>query len=152
MQRRFQAHGFFARDELQVVNAIGAGALRNAFQLGRLVAVGGDDELAQALVRHAAFGAIGVQQMLAAHAQARLQAARGVVDAGMDDFGIARAGAGADGLGGFGHQHFAAGLRQRARDGQADHARADHDAIHISAHGAFLSERVPAGVRSKPPA
>ncbi|KAG0745147.1 hypothetical protein G6F24_015949 [Rhizopus arrhizus] len=135
-----------------VVHAVGAGALRDAFQLGGLFAVGGHDELAQPLVRHGAFAAVRVQQMLAAHAQAGLEAAGGVIDAGVDDFGIARAGPGADGFRGFGHQHFAAGLGQRAGNRQADHPCADDDAIDVHAHGAFLSDREPAGVRSKPPA
>lgn len=116
-QRRFQPHGVFAGNELQIVHAVGAGALRDAFELRGLLGAGGHDQLAQPLVRNAAFGAIGVQQVLAAHAQAGLEAARGVIDAGVDHFGIARAGAGADGLGGLGHQHLAARLGQGAGDG-----------------------------------
>ncbi|MNT31679.1 hypothetical protein D3C72_1675250 [compost metagenome] len=152
LQRGLQAHGLFARDVLQVVHAVGAGALRDALQLRGLLRAGGHDELAQALVRHAPFGAIRIEQVLAAHAEAGLEAARRVVDAGVYDFGVARAGAGADGLGGFRHQHLAAGLGQRAGDRQADHAGADDDAIDVGAHCVFLSDRAPAGVRSNPPA
>ena len=132
-QRRFQPHGLFAGNVLQVVHAVGARA-GDVLQLGRLGRVGGHDQLAQALVRHAALGAIGVEQMLAAHAQPGFQAAGRVIDAGVYDFGVARAGAGADGLGGFCHQHLASAQRQGPRDRQADHARADHDAVDVGAH------------------
>lgn len=47
--------------------------------------------------------------------------------------------AGADALGRFGHQDLMAAGGQGARDGQADHAGADDDAIDVGAHGDSLS-------------
>lgn len=149
VQGRFERLRLAGRERLQVVHAIGGGAGGDAFEAGGFVVRGGDDELAQTLVADAARRAVLIEQVLAAHAQAGLQAAGRIVDAGMDDFGVARAGAGADGFGGFGHQHFAARQGQGAGDGQADDAGADDDAIDIRIHGVQVWR---AGVRSNPPA
>ncbi len=94
-----------------------------------LVLVARDHELAQPLVRHAVLGAIGIHQVRGAREQMLPQSALLVVQPGVDHFGVARGGVLADAGLRFQHQHLAAGRRQRARHGEADHAGADDDAV-----------------------
>ena len=91
--------------------------------------VGRDDQLAAIAMRHAMLGAIGIEHAPAGDAGPRHQAALGIVDAGVDDLGIARAGLGADAFGGLDDDDLTAGKGKRAGHGEADHAGADHDAI-----------------------
>ena len=74
-------------------------------------------------------GAIGVEQAPAGDAGPRHQAALGVVDAGVNDLGIARAGLGADAFGGLDDDDLTAGKGKRPGDREADHTGADHHAI-----------------------
>ena len=116
-----------AERKLQVRDAVGRGARGDGRQALRLVGRRGDDELAAPSERNAAFAAIGVERLAAGDAEARHQAAGGIVDAGVDDFAVARGGLRADRLGRLEHDDLAPGERQRTRDGEADHARAgDH--------------------------
>ena len=69
------------------------------------------------------------QHAVAGHAQSRLQAAGGIVHAGMDDLGIARRDAAADGVAGLQHHHLAPRERERAGGGQPYDARADDHAV-----------------------
>ncbi len=114
---------------LQVVHAVGQRAPLDHLQLRRFSVVVRHDQLAAAPVMHAVRRAVVVQQRLAAHAQQCAQRAGRVVDAGVDDLAVACAGHGAEGVFGLEHDHLAAGLRERARAGQADHAGTDHDTI-----------------------
>ena len=91
-------------------------------------------ELAGAAVRHAVFDAVVVQLAAALHAAARLERARRVVHAGMNDFAVARRGAGADGVFALQHQQRAAG-REFARDRQAHHAGTDDNGLDVISHG-----------------
>ena len=75
--------------------------------------------------------AISVQQIAAGNAQARLERIRLVMNTGMDDFAIARAGVHAEVALGLENEHFSAGACQRAAYAKADHARADHNAIDL---------------------
>ena len=77
-------------------------------------------QLAAARVRHVVLGAEGVEQLLAAHAQRGPQAARRIVDAGVDHLAVARARLRADQLVLLQHHRLVAGHGQRARDGQPD--------------------------------
>ena len=129
-QRGLQRAGFVGAEQPQVVHAVGGGALLNGAQFIDLRGAGGHDQLAAALVRHAAFGAVGVQLLLALHAQPRLERAGRVVDAGVNHLAVARAGAGAKGVGGLQQHDLAAGQRQRACHRQPNHACADHDCVH----------------------
>ena len=91
--------------------------------------VGGDDQLAAAGVRHAALGAVAIEELLAGNAEPRLEAALGIVDAGMDHLAVARAGLGADGVRTLQDDHLEPGHGQPARAGEAHHTGPDHDAV-----------------------
>ena len=56
----------------------------------------------------------------------------------MDDLGVAGAGDGADGLGGFEHDDLAALERERAGDRETDNTGADHGAFDLFAHRALI--------------
>src|SRR6266850_7296160 len=102
--------------------------------------IAGDDELAAAPVGHAMLDAIFVQQGFAFDAGERLERALRVVDAGVDDFGIARAGMRAYGVLAFEDHHLATGEGERARDREADHPGADDDRVKLF-HAAALAAR-----------
>ena len=91
--------------------------------------VGRHDQLAAVLMRHAVVLAIGIEHAPAGDAGAGHQAALGVVDAGVDDLGVARARLGADRFGGLHDDDFTAGQGKRAGDGKADNTCADHNAV-----------------------
>ena len=78
---------------------------------------------------HAMLRAIGVQQMGGARKQTLPEAAFLVVKPGMDHFAVARGGVLADPRLRFQYQHIAAGCRQGPRHREADHARANDDAV-----------------------
>ncbi len=92
--------------------------------------------LADTLMRDAALGAIGVQLVacLSTHSL-RFERALGVVQPGMDDLGVARAGVRSNAFGRLQHDDFAAGQCQFAGDGEPDHARPDHHAVDTLGHG-----------------
>ena len=73
--------------------------------------------------------AVGVEHRLAGDAEPRLGRALRIVDAGVDDLGVARAGVAADQPLLLEHHHLAPGPRQRPGDGEPDHARAHHHAL-----------------------
>jgi hypothetical protein len=114
-----------ARHPDDVGHAIGMRFLLDAFQLGELRRVGGDDELARAPMRHAVGDAVFIKERLSLDAGVGLEGASRVVDAGVDDLGVARAGVAADRVLGLQHDHFAPRHGEGARDGKAHHARAD---------------------------
>ena len=130
-QRGLQRLGLGLGQQAQVRHTVGGGALLNGAQFIDLGGAGGHDQLAAALVADAALRAVVVQHLPALHAQPRLQRTLRVVNAGVNHFAVAGAGAGAKGVGGFQHQHFAPSQRQRARHGQAHHARADHHGVDV---------------------
>ncbi len=67
----------YARD------AVGGGAALELVQPRKLAWLGGDDQLPAGLHRDGALGAVGVELARALHAQARLERAGGVVNAGV---------------------------------------------------------------------
>ena len=110
-------------------HAVGTGAALEALQGRVLVAVGRHHHLAAGPVRHAAAGAIGVEQLLAAHTQPRLGAAGGVVQAGVDDFAVARTHALADAIGRLNDHGLQPAQRQDTRHGQPHHSGAYHQRV-----------------------
>jgi hypothetical protein len=99
-------------------------------QRGVLILGRGHDQLAAALVRDTTFLTIPIQLLPPAHAQACLAAARRVIQAGVDHFGISAAGVRTrDGFA-LEHDCFQAGARHPSGDGQSDHAGANDDAVH----------------------
>jgi hypothetical protein len=124
-----------ARQQFQPLDAIGGAAARQRLQPAEFALVGGDDQLAAAPMRDAMRLAIGIEPRPALDAEPRLQAARGVIDAGVDHLAVARRGLLAGRGARFHHDDGAAGERQRARDCEADDARADDERVDV-AHGA----------------
>ena len=94
-----------------------------------------DDDLSAVRMRDTVVAAIVVEQPLALDAEARLERTLRVVDAGVDQFGIAGAGVLADAVLGLEDQHLATGECQFAGDGEAHHAGADHGAVDAFCHG-----------------
>jgi hypothetical protein len=133
IERRFErAHGL-AVQPFEIVDAIGRGLRLHAAQGLVLRGPRGDHQLAQGAMLDAVLAAIGIQGLLAGHAQPRLERAARVVEPGVDHLAVARADAGADGVRRLEHDALAPAARERARHRQADHAGADHhriDAVH----------------------
>ena len=145
VQVGFHRHRLGGAQQPHALDAVGLGA---ALDLGELLAlglVGRHDQLAAIAMRHAVLGAIGIEQAPAGDAGPRHQAALGIVDAGVDDLGIARAGLGADAFGGLDHDDLTAGKGKRAGHGKAHDACADHDAVdgfeRGRTHGRMLEHR-----------
>ena len=88
-----------------------------------------DDQLAAALMRDVARCAELVQALAPAHAQARFQAPGRIVDARVNDAGVARRRLLSGPLVSFEYECFQASLGERASNGQTDHARANDDDI-----------------------
>ena len=131
IQRRLQRPRLGAGKRLQVVDAIGLGMRPDRLQLLGFLRRGRDDQLAAIAVRDAVIPAIPIEGALAADAHPRHQAARLVVDAGVDHLAVARGCHGADAFGRLQNDHLAAGLRQPPRDRKADHPRTDDDALNL---------------------
>ena len=91
-------------------------------------------------MRDAALGAIGVQEIAAGDAQPRLQRTGVVVDAGVNDLAVARAGVHAEMALALQDDHFPAAARKRPGRRQADDSRTDDDAIDV------VQYRLPAGL------
>ncbi len=113
----------------QVGHPVRLGLPTDRVQLRELVLGGGHEQLAAAPVGDAALVAVAVERVLARDAEARLERAGRVVDAGVDDLGVARAGLGADRVGGLQDHYLPAGEREGARHGQADDTGADYDGV-----------------------
>ena len=101
----------------------------------QLIGGSSHDQLAAALVRHIALRTVAVQLFTALHTQPGFERALGVVDTGMDDLAVARAGACANCIGRFEHQNLAPLQGQGTRHGQAHHASPHHHAIDLVHHG-----------------
>ena len=90
-QLGLHGHRLLPGDLDDVGRAVGVGLVADRPQLGDLRLVGRDDELSAAPVRHAVRAAVLVEEMPPRDAGARLERALGVVDAGVDHLGVARA-------------------------------------------------------------
>src|ERR1700726_2348471 len=104
------------------LHAVGARRGGDPRQLGKLGLGGGDDELAAAPLGDAALATEVVQALTARDAQACLERAARIIDAGMDHLAVARAGAGAEALAGFKNQYLAALQRELPRHRKPDDA------------------------------
>ena len=140
-----------AGDQAHAVDVVEMRALEQMQQHLLFFIAVGDDELAAVVVIDAARLAVGVQRAVAGDAEARLEAARGVVEAGMNHAAVARRGDGARMGLGFEQQDFAPGQRQCARDGEAHDARTDDDAFDLVCHILNLSCKQPVSAASSEP-
>ena len=82
-------------------------------------------------MRDAALGTIGVQKIASGEAQPRFKRMGLVVDPGMNDFAIARAGMHAEVALALENDHVPAAERQRPGHRQADDPCTDHNAIDV---------------------
>ena len=119
------------REQRQVGYTVGQPGSTNTSQLSILIRRRRHDQFAAALVADRAFFAIGVQQILAAHAQLRLERSLRVINAGMDNLAIARTGTGTDCASRLQHQHLAPPQRKLTCHGQTHHAGANHDTVQL---------------------
>src|SRR5260370_14865705 len=118
-----------AGDTFEVINAVRRSPAPHALEDRQLLLSDGVRELAQPLVRDAALGAIGIEPVAAGNAEARLEAALGVMQPGVDHLAVARGRLGADPALLLQHQHLAPAARQRPRHPKPHPARADHHAF-----------------------
>src|SRR5579872_1403499 len=92
---------------------------------------GSHDQLAAMTMRNALVAAIPIERLSAADAHPRHQAARSIIDAGMDHLAVARGGDGANSLGRFQDDDLAAALCQPPGDGKTDDSRTDDDTLDL---------------------
>ena len=93
-------------------------------------------------MRDAALRAIAIQRVPSLDAEAGLERSGRVVDAGVDDLGVARAGVLADRALRFQHRHFAAGEGESSGDSQPDPAGADDGGIGEPGHACLIRRSV----------
>ena len=129
LQRRLERTGGGAVEPGDVVHAIGQRLRLQRAQGAELGRVGGHHQLAAAAVPDAARGAVGVEQLPAAHAQPGLERAARVVQPAVHDLAAARTDAAADAGLGLDDDDLAPALGERARNGQPDHAGADDERV-----------------------
>src|SRR6267378_1093359 len=115
VQLGLERERLLARHPHHVGDAIGVRLRLDFLQLRQLPFVAGDDQLAAAPVRDAVRDAVLVKQPFPCHAAGRLEAAFRVIDARVNDLGIARAGVRADRILGLQDDDFAARRGEGAR-------------------------------------
>ena len=130
MERRLHGARGIAAEEFQAFDPVDLALLRDSFDLGGLLLVHRDDQLADLFVRHAVACAEFVEHAPPAHAVARAQRAGRVVHAGVDHLAVARGHPIADAAGRLRDDHLMTGERGSPRDRQADHAGANHQNLH----------------------
>ena len=89
MQVRFKLACLSCREHAHALHAIGFGSGFDAVKLGILLRRGCNDKLAAFAIGHAAFVAERIQLTATSDAELGHQAVFGIVDPGMDHFGIA---------------------------------------------------------------
>lgn len=124
----------------EVVEAVRLRLCLERRKLGDLALVGGDDQLAAAPVLHAVLAAEAAKHHLALDAEPGLGKARRAIDASVDDFAVARAHPGPDGVFRLDDDDLPASPRQRARDRETDHSGADDEAFD-GVHGSLQARR-----------
>ena len=88
-------------------------------ELGKLVVGGRDDQLATPIVVHTVARAVVIERVLAGDAEPRLEAVLRIIDSGVNDLRVARAGLGADGVPALDDDDLASRHGEAARDGAA---------------------------------
>ena len=128
---RLPRHGRGGADQLKAFDAIPLSRRVDALDLGNLTRAGRDDQLAALLMSDAARLEISIEQTPPLDAHAMAQAARRIVHAGMDDFGIARRRARTDGARRLDHQNVLPVPRESGRHRQAYGACSHDDNVNI---------------------
>ena len=141
---RLEFGKFSAREHAQVIDTIDFRLLPVLLEAIQLAFVVGDDDFPDTPVVYAPFGAIPVQRFTAGDAHPGLERTGFVVDAGVYDLRVARAGVSADGIFGLKYYHLALRESELARDGEPDHAGADHRTVDFFRHAGKASpQRTP---------
>src|SRR5215472_12307924 len=102
-------------------------------------------------VRDAVLEAALVQELPTLYAQHRLARARGVVEPGVDDLGVAARNLARHGGMAFEHHHEAPCAGERRRHGEADHTGAHDDDAAFARHGLGAKQERPEGTRASGP-
>ena len=152
-QLRLERHRRLRAQHHQPFDIVDLALRGDCLDLGGLLRIGSDDELAALLVRHAVRGAEGVEQPAAIDTVSRAQRPGRVIHAAMNDLAVARGDAGADGVFGFRHDDVVASHGDGARHGQTDDAGADNqylhaDSVSIVCRGSGTKTH---GLKGKPP-
>ncbi len=119
-----------AAKEFQSLDAVDLALLGNAFDLGGLLLIDRNDQLADLFVRHAMHVAEIVEHAPALHEVLRAQGTGRIIHAAMDHLAVARGDAIADASGRLRDDDLVAGQRGLTRDGKADHAGTDDENLH----------------------
>src|SRR5262249_22221951 len=114
VELRFEGHGLRFR-QLFELDAVARGSGFDLRELGELSLGRCDDQLAATAMVYIPGLAVLVELVAPGDAEARLERAARIVDAGMNDLAIARAGAGAEGIRRLEDQRFTAVAGERAR-------------------------------------
>src|SRR6185295_18794721 len=117
---RLQTPRLRCLEPLQIHHAVGRRLGLQRREVADLRRGGGHYQLADAAVADAARLAVVIEPLAPGHAQPRFPAAGRIVDAGVDDLAVARAGLAADGVAALEQDDLAAAARERPADGQPD--------------------------------
>jgi hypothetical protein len=139
-QRRLQGQGLRGVQAGDALHAIGFGACGQRIERCQFAVLRGHDELAALVVGDMVAVEKLVQQAPAFHAEARLQRARRVVQAGVDHLGVARGDARAHAALALQHGHAKALARQRIATRQAHRTGPHHDCVKVGAHGHSIND------------
>lgn len=120
VELRLQRARFGAAEPAHAFDAVDFALLGQAFERFDLAVLGGDDELAAFVVGDSVRVEERIERAPAGDAEARLQRSGGIMQPGVDDFGIARGDAGADARVSFQHDNGSAAPRERIAARQAD--------------------------------
>ena len=149
-QLGFERARVLAAEPYEIADSIGLGLSLKRGEPVDLSWVHRDQKLAASLVRNAELLAECVKHCFAVDAEPRLVEPCRIIDAGMDDFAIARTDPGANPALAFDDDHFPPGESERSRDGKTDDTRPDdetfnrfHPSTLCSKWSVFQVERSP---------
>jgi hypothetical protein len=128
-QRGLERARLLAAEPDEIGDTVGLGLGFRRGELADLFRVHRHQELPASLVRDAELPAKLVQHRIAVDAEPRLVEPRRIIDAGMDDFAVARTDAGANRILAFDDDHLSRGPSERPRHGKTDDVRADHETL-----------------------
>ena len=148
-RRKQAAHGAHRGLELgnaarvepfEIGDAVRFGVHLQALERRDFVVAARDDEFTETTVRNVVLRAVLVKKRLAAHARDGLLRLLRVIDACVNDLGIARARVRTENRLGFEHQHRAPRERERTPDREPDDSGTDDRHVHAFAHDAHERE------------
>ena len=128
-QRGLERARLLAAQPDEIGDAVGLGLGFERSEFVDLACVRRHQELAASLVRNAELSAKRVQHRFAVDAEPRLVEPRRIIDAGVDDFAVARTDARANSALALDDDHLPPGPSERPRNGKADDPRADDETL-----------------------